>query len=527
MHGLDCCCAPVTGGSAPPGECCSLEDTLSVGNVTGGSDIVITTADRIRGQTDLILQADAGDAIVAASADVILQPTGGAFVGTDPIVTGGVSLGGTGAVFEGQTAPGPNGTNLRFRGLTAGANVTLTVNANDIVIASSGGAAADWATVLAVGNITGGTNPVISTGDSIDGEFELDLNAGGNAGPVEINAADGNAGTTTGGQVRIDAGSGSGGADGGQWLANGGIGNGPGSGGRLWAKGGLGGPTNGQGGVGRFSGGDGSAAGDGGAGVFEGGTGGGGGGQGGPARVIGGPSDGFPGEVQIRGGDNTNNGPGANVTIRGGIPQSTGPAQVGGSVQLLPQAGVAGGANGTATVGTETIITTCSSAGGGVSVVRSKTAATINGADQTFRSLTSTNGSVTIVQNADTADFSITAQGSEIQLFVSGGTGLVGFTLRQTTVRGRQSMQTQMVLNIAAGTLDVELRWRSLVNLTTSSARARHMWGRSNLGNTASANATALTTTTSSTFALMNSMTMNLNAGEWVITAGCDLAPPN
>lgn len=524
------CCNSAFGGSSGGGdECCSLADTLLEGNITGGTDIEVTTGDAIVGQTDLNLIANAGNATVAASADVVLSPVlGSAFVNVLPIITSGVNLGpaSDADVFSGTGTPTPNGTPLNFRRLTAGANVTITQNLNDIEIAAAGGAAASWAATLAVGQISGGTDPQISSGDELQGVVELVLRALGASAPLRLFGGNGTVIGVPGGNVEITAG-GAVQSDGGQFLGIAGQGDTSGSGGRWWDRGGQGGPVAGQGGVRRASGGDGGPGADGGLLLAEGGTAGGGGSQGGAARFIGGLSDGVVGETQVQGRTPTVNGPGGPVVITTGNAATTGPAQVGGDFVINLGAGAGGGAIGNARIGTETILTTCASVGGGASVVQTKGAQTVNGVTQSFRSITAVDGGITVVQGASTIDLESFSDGTEIQLFVSGGTGLVGFTLRRTTVRGRQSMQTQMVLNIAAGTLDVELRWRSVTNLTTSTARARHMWGRSNLGNTSSANATGTVTTTSSTFALMTSMTMNLNAGEWVITASVEIEPPN
>lgn len=525
------CCDSAFGGSTGGGEeCCPLADTLLEGNLTGGTDIVVTTGDQISGQTDLNLVALAGDALLASTNDVVLSPgvTGSAFVNLLPIITSAVNLGpaSDADVFAGTGTPTPNGTPLNLRRLTAGANVTITQNANDIEIASTGGGVTPtWAQVLAAGNISGANNPQISSGQELQGVVELVLRALGPSAILRLLAGDGTAIGVAGGTLELRAG-GANQADGGQVLGFGGQGDTSGSGGRYWDQGGQGGPVAGQGGVRRCSGGQGGPGADGGLGVLEGGPAGGGGSQGGAARVIGGSSDGIVGECQIRGATPTVNGPGGPVVITTGNAATTGPAQVGGDFVINLGAGAGGGAIGNARIGTETILTTCASVGGGASVVQTKGAQTVNGVTQSFRSLTSVNGSVTLVQGATTIDLSTAAQGSEIQLFLS-GTGAVAFSVRRTTVRGRQSMQTQTLVSIPAGTVDISFQFRSLVNLTTTSVRARHMGGQSTLGNQASASGTALQTTTSNVFATIPGMTMTLNAGDWLVTASVDLEPPN
>lgn len=512
---MSCCDAFGSGGGGGgPGECCTLADTLIAGNTTGGSSIVVSTGDGIAGQTDLPL---------GAADDVLLAPiAGSAYVGTGPIVTGGANAGvaSDANVFSGQTVPGPNGSILGFRRLTAGANVTITEGVDDITIAAAGGAAATWAATLVAGNTSGGTDPIISTGDVLLGQTDLSLLAGGNAGNWTGAAADAS-GANNGGQTILRSGSGGGGNDGGFLDIFAGNGDGAGSGGRMWARGGQGGPTNGQGGVGRISGGQGTGAGDGGLGLLEGGpaT----SGQGGFGRVAGGSSNGSPGVGQVHGGSSLVAGPGADAEVAGGLPATVGQ---GGSVRLIPRAGVGGGATGVATVGAEAIITTCSSAGAGASTVRSKNSGTVNGANQTFRSLTSVGGTVTIVEGADTINLEAAAgfsSGAEIGIDVQ-GVGLVASTVRQTVVRGRQIGATQVSFNLGAGTAVVALQYRSLTAGQVTTARARNIWGRSNLGNTFLAGLTTVVNTNLNTFTTIISITVD--AGNWVICSGVDLEPP-
>jgi hypothetical protein len=74
------------------------------------------------------------------------------------------------------------------------------------VFQPGGGAAATWATVLANGNDTGGTNAEISSGDSIVGED----NGSGAGGDVPITGGNATGGNNDGGDVVLSPGSGSG-----------------------------------------------------------------------------------------------------------------------------------------------------------------------------------------------------------------------------------------------------------------------------------------------------------------------------
>jgi hypothetical protein len=73
------------------------------------------------------------------------------------------------------------------------------------LLTASGGTPA-WSAVLAIGNTSGGTNPVISSGDSLLGED----NGAGTGGDLPITAGSSTAGNNDGGDVVINPGSGTG-----------------------------------------------------------------------------------------------------------------------------------------------------------------------------------------------------------------------------------------------------------------------------------------------------------------------------
>ena len=173
---VPCCSGPVsgsgtTGGGGGGGE--TLAQTLALGAVTGGTDMVLSTGDRITSATSLVIEASSGQpsriagganpagpggsATVAGGttggagnddgASVALVPTAAVGAGTDgtarvgsrSIVTRTVDLGGGASVVSSQTAGGVDGSDLRLRTLVAGAGITLTPTANEIVFAASGG----------------------------------------------------------------------------------------------------------------------------------------------------------------------------------------------------------------------------------------------------------------------------------------------------------------------------------------------------------------------------------------------------
>jgi hypothetical protein len=95
-----------------------------------------------------------------------------------------------------------------FGGTVAASVGALFDNAeNCVFVFQPGGATgANWATILANGNTSGGTNPEISDGDSIVGEDAV----GANAGDVPITGGNVTSGNGDGGDVVLSPGSGSG-----------------------------------------------------------------------------------------------------------------------------------------------------------------------------------------------------------------------------------------------------------------------------------------------------------------------------
>jgi hypothetical protein len=67
----------------------TLAQTLALGNVTGGNDIVVSTGDQIKGQTDLFLSDSTGNNYYYASAAYIFQQWDGGGGNTDFLLQGG------------------------------------------------------------------------------------------------------------------------------------------------------------------------------------------------------------------------------------------------------------------------------------------------------------------------------------------------------------------------------------------------------------------------------------------------------
>ncbi len=176
---VPCCAGPVSGSGTPGGgggggE--TLAQTLALGQVTGGRDIILSTGDVITSITALdIVAGDAqmstlsggaaavgqgGEVVVSGGAssgpgdvdgaDVTLAPTAGvglgddgiARVGSRAIITRAIDAGAGNSLIASQTAGDVDGSDLRLRTLSAGSGITLTPTAGDIEI-SAGGAGAD------------------------------------------------------------------------------------------------------------------------------------------------------------------------------------------------------------------------------------------------------------------------------------------------------------------------------------------------------------------------------------------------
>lgn len=255
---------------------------------------------------------------------------------------------------------------------------------------SGGGGAGTWASVLASGNVSGGTNPTITSGDSIRGAN------GATGGALPLVGGTGSAGA--GGAVTITGGTATGaGNQGGSLTFTGGAGN-DGVGGNASLIGGNGAGTNRAGGFARVSGGDGIGTAAGGVvSIFAGGGGGTGvggalaltGGQGGSTSGNGGDSvlqggsaagGGFGGDAYVIGGAAAGNNQGGTVFITGG----SAPAGDGGDVEIAGSS--AGGASGLG--GRVNIIAGRSdgaTSGGTISITGGEGGATGAGGALTFR----------------------------------------------------------------------------------------------------------------------------------------------
>lgn len=296
---------------------------------------------------------------------------------------------------------------------------------------SSGGSGGGetLAQTLVFGNISGGTDIVMSTGDEIQGQTDLQLR-GGDDNDVLINGGDGT--VLDGGFIRLLGGGAVNNGDGGQILGNGGPGDGTGSGARIFFQGGLGGPTNGQGGVARWQGGDGSGNGDGGIGECLGGNSP-GNGTGGVALLQGGSSNIAGGEARVIAGAVSVNGAGATAIVRGGAAASTGPANAGGNVSLEPTVGAGGGADGRAFVGAQTILTNVANLGGFAQLFIAKAGGTINGDTANFRTLQSSDASITVTQNANDINLSALVNRFSIEVAGTGSTTGTAYVTINTT----------------------------------------------------------------------------------------------
>lgn len=129
-------------------------------------------------------------------------------------------LGGDAGVFNQQT-----GMDFEFKTLVAGANVTINDNtplAGQIEIVSALAPTPPLATVLGVGNTTGGTNISVNTGDAIDGSSGT-FNPGG-VGEIFILGDNGPLAIDNGRDVRFTAGNGGALALGGYVVLDGGQG---------------------------------------------------------------------------------------------------------------------------------------------------------------------------------------------------------------------------------------------------------------------------------------------------------------
>lgn len=161
--GVPCCAGPIQGtggGGGGGGE--TLAETLVIGELTGGTDIIVTTGDAIVGET--VLNLEGGDAVVLgpggdvnasagaaiganqAGGNVTLNPSvptgagapGVAAVGSRTIITRLVNAGAGATVSLGKSTPGVDGVDNGIAGIVGANGITATLVANDIVIDGAG-----------------------------------------------------------------------------------------------------------------------------------------------------------------------------------------------------------------------------------------------------------------------------------------------------------------------------------------------------------------------------------------------------
>lgn len=186
------------GGGGGGGENQTLAQTLSFGNVTGGTGIVITAGDSISGSAGTVLIDDA--LVITGN----ISNTGGDVTVNDNLtVNGKLTVTGiidpTGLVLDEQ-ATVPGGTPASNKGTfwirNDGYGIITDDTGTDYVLSFSGNDIQSLSEVLTQGNLSGGTNIVISSGDSIVGEDEGNLvlrggdSVGGNSGNVNISTGD-------------------------------------------------------------------------------------------------------------------------------------------------------------------------------------------------------------------------------------------------------------------------------------------------------------------------------------------------
>jgi len=230
-----------------------LSAVLVVGNLTGGKNIILTSGDGIFGQSgaalggDVLLQGGTPTSGVSAGGNITIRPgaglggpadgylhllnaagtqgvrisvssadtikidknTGGGLPLLYNATTGKLTVPGlidpTGTIYTEAGPPATTGTegavfvsdgtaglipgHLYFRGPSNGTPVDLT----------AGGSSQDLATTLGFGNTTGGTSIIVSSGDNIQGESDLDLVASGGNVNLDASASGSITGTTLNG----------------------------------------------------------------------------------------------------------------------------------------------------------------------------------------------------------------------------------------------------------------------------------------------------------------------------------------
>ena len=250
----------LVGGSGGGGDSQDLQDVLSTGNITGGSDIILSTSDEIQSETSLIVRTPSGD---NNSIDIYTGAgTSGVFGGSMTIDLG-----------DGGSSDGDGGTYTLIAGAGDGTGTggAANINAGASTSGTGGGVG-----IYSGNSVSGaGGNLGVYAGDTgysgsknyTGGYAEFSgADASGNGGSISIRVggglvgSDGNAGTLT-----LSGNTGDGYGDGGSIYVNAtGSGNDGGDGGDVSLTGGSANGTTGDGGYASMTAGSASGSGDGG-----------------------------------------------------------------------------------------------------------------------------------------------------------------------------------------------------------------------------------------------------------------------
>jgi len=177
----------------------SLADTLTVGNSTGGTDIQLSTGDKLVGQTDVTLEASAASDInISAGVGGSVSVSGPTSVQSGLVETQAVlSLSSTAddvSLHVGEVDPSagagvnaPEGS-LFLRGTGAAGQCWVKTGAADTAWGQLSTAAAETlAQTLAAGNASGGNDLQLDTGDELVGQTNVVLRSTGAASNIEMN----------------------------------------------------------------------------------------------------------------------------------------------------------------------------------------------------------------------------------------------------------------------------------------------------------------------------------------------------